>query len=371
MRQATALVLTEPRSFETRTFELPEVTDSTGLLRIEACGLCGTDHEQYTGLLPSSHALIPGHEVVGVVEAIGEEASHRFGIEAGARVAVEVFQSCRDCPPCRAGDYRYCEKNGMATMIGFADVDEPPGLLGGYATHLHLGSDAMLLPVPEGLDPTTASLFNPLGAGIRWGVDLPGTSPGDVVAVLGPGVRGLCAAAAAKEAGAGFVVVTGLGPRDAERLALAPAFGADLTVDVADADPGRVLRAATGGKADVVVDVTAKAPAALGQAVSLARPGGTVVLAGVRGSTETPGFDPDHIVYKELRILGALGVDVGAYRRALELLAAGTYPFAELPRTIAGFQELPALIELMAGERDGIPPVHGVFSPSAGPTDQE
>ena len=72
-------------------------------------------------------------------------------------------------------------------------------------------------------------------------------------------------------------------------------------------DPIAALSKAIGRKADVVVDVTAKAPSALGQAVRLARPGGTIVLAGVRASTETPGFDPDHIVYKELRILGALG----------------------------------------------------------------
>jgi alcohol dehydrogenase len=134
-------------------------------------------------------------------------------------------------------------------------------------------------------------------------------------------------------------------------------------VDVAVDDPNQMLRAATGGKADIVVDVTAKAPSALGQAVNLARPGGTVVLAGVRGSNETPGFVPDHIVYKELRILGALGVDVGAYRKALAFLEAGRYPSAELPRRVAGFNSIEPLIQTMAGERDGTPPLHGVFVP--------
>ncbi|ODO45765.1 hypothetical protein A5M97_12760 [Streptococcus pneumoniae] len=59
------------------------------------------------------------------------------------------------------------------------------------------------------LSPEVATLFNPLGAGIRWGVTIPETKPGDVVAVLGPGIRGLCAAAAAKGAGAGFVSAGG------------------------------------------------------------------------------------------------------------------------------------------------------------------
>ena len=141
--------------------------------------------------IPSRHAFIPGHEVVGTIEQVGRRAAERWGVQAGQRVAVEVFQSCRECDACRAGRYRRCARNGLATMVGFVDVDRPPGLWGGYATHLYLGPDSMLLPVPGELDPALATMFNPLGAGIRWAVDLPGTEPGDVVAVLGPGIRGL------------------------------------------------------------------------------------------------------------------------------------------------------------------------------------
>jgi len=184
-----------------------------------------------------------------------------------------------------------------------------------------------------------------------------------VVAVLGPGVRGLSACAAAKEAGATFVMITGVGPHDDQRLALASQFGADLAVDVTTTDPVAALREATGGLADVVLDVTAKAPAALAQAVALARPAGTIVLAGTRGSAETPGFWPDLIVYKELRILGALGVDADAYRAALELLASGRYPFADLPRRAAPLEEAEDLVQTMAGEGASPPPVHGVLVP--------
>ena len=92
---AAGLVLTAPRRFELRRFELPDVGEDHGLLRVEACGLCGTDHEQYTGHIPSRHAFIPGHEVVGIVEQVGARAAERWGVEVGQRVAVEVFQSCR------------------------------------------------------------------------------------------------------------------------------------------------------------------------------------------------------------------------------------------------------------------------------------
>lgn len=361
---ARALVLESPRHLVERAIALPDVGDDDALLRVEACGLCGTDHEQFTGLLPGPGPFIPGHETVGVIEQIGPAAADRWHVSVGDRVAVEVFQSCRTCDACVAGEYRRCERHGLATMYGFVGVDIAPGLWGGYATHQYLGPDSLLLPVPASLDPVMATLFNPLGAGIRWGVTVPGTKAGDVVAILGPGVRGLSAVAACKEAGAGFVMVTGAGPRDAPRLDMARRFGADLVVDVLAEDPVRALRTATGGaQADVVLDVTAKAPAAFGQAVRLVRPGGTVVVAGTRGSDDTPGFSPDHLVYKEARVIGALGVDTTAYRAALALLATGRYPFADLSRAVVGLDGLPGLLALLAGDVEGTPPVHGVLAP--------
>src|SRR5581483_1369780 len=361
---ARALVLEAPRRLVGRRLPIPDIGDDDALVQVAACGLCGTDHEQYTGELSGGFAFVPGHETVGVIAAIGPGAARRWGVDVGDRVAVEVFQSCRTCPPCLAREYRHCERHGIGDMYGFIPVDREPGLWGGYAEYQYLAPDSMVLPVPAELDPVVATLFNPLGAGIRWGTTVADTKPGDVVAVLGPGVRGLCAAAAAKEAGAGFVMVTGMGPRDAERLALATEFGADLTVDVAVDDPVEALKSVTGALADVVVDVTAKAPAAFAQAIALARTGGTVVVAGTRGwNAGAPGFLPDMVVFKELRILGALGVDTVAYRGALDLLVSGRYPFADLPRRCVGFDDVEDLLATMAGERDGVPPVHGVLAP--------
>lgn len=361
---ARALVLERPRELVPRDFAIPDPAADCAVLRVEACGLCGTDHELYTGALPLGFPFIPGHETVGVIEAIGDQARDLWAVDVGDRVAVEPLRSCRSCDACAAGAYGRCAVYGLADGYGMISIERDPALWGGYATYHYLGPGTMLHRVPDGLDPVLATMFNPLGAGVRWAVDVPGPQPGGVVAVLGPGVRGLAAVVAAKEAGASFVVVTGYGERDRPRLDLARRFGADLAVDVATDDASSALKKATDGLADVVVDVTAKAPTAFAQAISLVRPGGTVVVAGTRGFGKgTPGFEPDIVVFKEVRIQGALGVDERAYDAAFALLTSGRYPFADVPRRVAKLDEAEDLLLTMAGEKDETPPLHGVLTP--------
>jgi alcohol dehydrogenase len=284
-------------------------------------------------------------------------------VRPGDRVAVEVFQSCRQCDACLAGNYRHCAAHGVADTYGYIPVERAPGLWGGYAQYQYLSPDSKLLRVPDSLDPVTATLFNPLGAGIRWAATLPGTASGDVVAVLGPGIRGLCSLVAAKDAGAAFVLVTGCGERDHARLETARRFGADLVVDVAEEDPVRALVRAAGREADVVVDVTAKAPGALDQAVRLSRTGGTVVVAGTRGGDGSSAFNSDALVYKEVRLLGALGVQVPSYEAALTLLASGRLPFADIDRRVVGFAGVAELLGALAdGSADT--PLHSVVVPT-------
>ena len=128
---AQALVLETPRHLVERSFELPEIGEDDGLLRVEACGLCGTDHEQYTGQLHPGRPFIPGHETVGILEEVGPMAAARWGVRKGDRVAVQVFQSCRECGACQRGDTRHCRRHGLATMYGFQGTEVPPALWGG------------------------------------------------------------------------------------------------------------------------------------------------------------------------------------------------------------------------------------------------
>lgn len=362
--ESLAMVLTRSRTIEVERFPLPLVGADDGLLRVEACGLCGTDHELYTGHLPARGPVIPGHETVGVIEALGETAARRWGVAVGDRVALECFQSCRTCAACLSGAYRRCERHGTRTLYGMTPTEVSPSLLGGYAEYHYLAPDSMLLPVPGALSAVDATLFNPVGAGIRWGADLPGTGSGDVVAVLGPGIRGLAAVAAARNAGAERILITGWGERDWPRLKAAKDFGATMAIDASTEDPIAAIRDLSGGGgASVVVDVTANAPAALGQAVRMAARGGRIVVAGVRNSDETPGFRPDAVMYKELTLIGALGVDAPVYRRALQLVASDKYPFRDLPRQIEPLINAAELLATMAGETESVPPIHAVLVP--------
>lgn len=344
-----ALVLEAPRRLVVHEFDVPEIGENDALLRVEACGLCGTDHEMWTGHMKKSLPLVPGHESVGVIAAIGAAAAERWQLRVGDRVGVAPRQACGMCATCACGDPRGCERHRGDTY-GSIPISTAPALWGGYGEYQYLSPDSQLIRIPHDLAPDHAAMFNAVANGIRWGAVVPQTKPGDVVAVLGPGIRGLSAAVAAREAGASFVMVTGRGSRDHERLELARRFGVDLAIDVAEQDPVAALRAAAGALADVVVDVTALAPAAFVQAIDLAAERATVCVAGIHGDAPVPEFRPDPIVLKELRILGTRGTDLPEFRAAVELLASQRYPFADVPRRTAPLEGLDGLLAVLAGE---------------------
>ena len=350
MSVAKVQVLDAPERLRADELPLPAPTPDGALLEVEACGLCGTDLEQYKGTLPGPYPFIPGHEPVGRVVQLGERAAARWGVSEGDRVAVESLLSCGACISCRAGHPNRCRHFGASRGYGFIGAKDGPGLWGGYSTHMWLPIEAGLHRVPEGLAGDVAVWFNPLGAGIRWGVVVPQLQLGETVLVLGSGQRGLCTVIAARHAGAGTIVVTGL-ERDRAKLDLALHLGADFAVVVPDEDPASVLRRETGGLAHVVVDVTADAPEALAQAVACAAPGGRIVMAGTKKLGEAPGFRPDMLIFQEVSLPGVLGVDSASYATALRMIAADPAVYEELhTATLPLAQARDALERLRAGD---------------------
>ncbi len=315
--------------------EVPAIRPDEALLKVEACGLCGSDVEQFRGHFTAKrlvrYPLIPGHEPVGTLVEVGTEARRAWGVKAGDRVAVEPHLSCGFCRSCLDGAYHLCKgvrAEGLPSY-GFLPL-EGDGLTGGYADFLHLQPRTILHRVPENMPIALASMYQALAAGVRWAVQVPRTALGDAVLILGCGQRGLGAVIACREAGAGTIIVTGLA-RDAHKLALARALGAHHTI-VADVEDtvARVQAITEGRGVDVVLDVVPAAPQPVIDAVEAARPGGTIVIAGVKGSRTTVALDTDRVLFKELTIRGVYSQGRAAYEESLRLLAENRYGLERL-----------------------------------------
>ena len=359
-RTAFAMVQTERRKLEPRDVAIPDIDEDSALLRIEACGICGSDYEQFEGVLRTPMPAIPGHEPLGIIEKIGDRAAARWKVDVGDRVAVETMLSCRHCERCLEGSYHLCESRRIYSYI---PLSEPPGLWGAYAQYMYLAPNTIVHKVDNALPPEIAVIFNPLGAGFRWAVELPKTRPGDCVVVLGPGQRGLASVIACREVGAGTIIVTGL-EADSRKLALAREYGADHTIDVDNEDAKTRIREITAGRgADVVVDVTSYATKPVAEALSYVRPGGTIVLAGVKGYKPVEEFISDIIVMKEITIQGAIGVTSSGYRAAIRLLESGKIAFEKMHTHDFKLEEAELAIRTLAREIPDDESIHSCLIP--------
>jgi threonine dehydrogenase-like Zn-dependent dehydrogenase len=362
-RTSRAIVQTGPRKLELRELPVPSVDADSALLRLEACGICGSDAEQYAGVLPVRFPLVPGHEPLGTIADIGERAAKRWGVDVGDRVAVEVAIPCGHCRACIGGRYQLCRTRGGLFGHGYVPLSHPPGLWGGYADYMYLDPFSIVHRMRKDIPASTAVMFNPLGAGFRWAVEIPRTGPGDSVLVLGPGQRGLASVVAARAAGAGTVIVTGLS-RDAPKLALARELGADHTIDVETEDVRARVKELTGGRgADVVVEVSANAPEPVAEALHYVAAGGRIVLAGVKGFKPVPDFLSDLVVVKEVTILGVFGVTSRGYEAAIRLIESGRVPLARMHTHDFPLEDAERAIRTLAGEIPGETSIHSCLVP--------
>ena len=359
-RKTLAMVQTAPRKLEPRELPIPDLTDDTALLRIEACGICGSDYEQYEGVLRTPMPAIPGHEPLGVIEAIGDAAAERFGVDVGDRVGVETMLPCHHCPVCLSGRYHLCPTK---RIYSYTPLDYRHGLYGAYSQYMVLDPRSIVHRIDPALPPEIAVMFNPLGAGYRWAVEIPLTAPGDTVLILGPGQRGLASVIAAREAGASQIWVTGLAA-DARKLELARAFGADATIDAENEDVrARVNELSDGRGADIVVEVTSYATGPVRDSLDYVRPGGTIVLAGVKGFRPIPDFVSDKIVLKEIQIRGAIGVTSSGYRSAIRLIESGRVPLERMHTHQFALTEAELAIRTLAREIPDEESIHSCLSP--------
>ncbi|HZZ49711.1 MAG TPA: alcohol dehydrogenase catalytic domain-containing protein [Pseudonocardia sp.] len=371
--KARAAVQVADRRFEIEEFALPRIGPDDALLRVDACGMCGSDIEQFDGAFAAlgvTYPLIPGHEPLGTIAEIGANAARRWGVQVGQRVAVEPVLGCGSCRACLVGAYRRCKSGQSGAAInayGYLPTSFNPSLWGGYAEYMYLDPRTVLHKLSDDLPIELAALYQPMAAGVRWFTHDSGLRMGDTVVVLGCGQRGLCGVVAARAAGAGQVIVTGLA-KDAHKLELARALGADLTIVADEQDTVAEVAEYTGGAgADVVVDVTAVATQPIVDAVEIAKPGATIVLAGVKGSGATlTGFAPDKLVTKELTVKGLWSQDIRAFEPALRLIESRKYPLEQLHTHTFGLEDVARAVETLAGRVPGENAVHVMVTPHSG-----
>jgi 2-desacetyl-2-hydroxyethyl bacteriochlorophyllide A dehydrogenase len=298
MKQA---VFAAPQEIVVEEAPIPEARPGEALVRVAACGICGTDLKinegHYLGALP----IVPGHEFAGVVEALGEGVT---GVAVGDLVAINPNLPCRRCAFCRIGKPHLCTASqavGVTRAGGFAEFCAVP--------------EELLIPIPGDLPLQLAAFMEPVSCCLH-GIDVAGIKPGDSVVLLGGGSIGLVLLQLARAAGASFTAVSEPRP---EKRELARTLGADEAVE-----PGEIAALAQslpGGGAEIVIEC-AGVTAAAQQALALARPGGTVLLFGVC-PPETPiAVEPYEVFHRELAIRGCY-TNPFTDTRALALLESG------------------------------------------------
>jgi threonine dehydrogenase-like Zn-dependent dehydrogenase len=357
-----AVVQTGPRQIEMREYPRPVLGPTTGaVLRVEACGICGSDVEQYKGAMGTRGLpMIPGHEPLGIIEEITDDTAARWGVRAGDRVAVEIMIPCRSCGRCLAGNYMNC-RNRIGSHGGGNPPERHDRLTGGYAEYIDLHPNSIVHPVRNDLPAEIAVMYNPLGAGVRWALEYGGVHLGSTVLVMGAGQRGLAAILASRYVGAGTIIATGLA-RDAKKLELAKEFGADYTVNVDEEDTVERVRELTDGGVDVAIDLTPMAQQPIIDAINAVRWGGTIVLAGLKGHKEIP-ITTDMLINKALTVKGAFSVDANGYENAIKLIESGKFPLEKMQTHKYGLDDVEHAIKLLAGEIPGEDGIHVAVMP--------
>jgi L-iditol 2-dehydrogenase len=312
-----ALLLSAYSRVELAELPRPEIGAGDVLVRVAACGICGSDIHGFDG--KSGRRIPPivmGHEACGTVAAVGREVRD---LSEGDRVTFESMIWCGDCEACRAGRRNHC---GRLEILGVST--EGFRRQGAYAEFVALPR-RVVYRIPDALPFERAALIEPVSVAVHAVARTP-LKPGDTVVVVGSGMIGLLALQALRAAGAGRVLAGKLGAADG----INPRAG-----DVAEA-----VRARTGGRgADAAMEVVGTAKATE-TAMGVVRTGGTVTLVG--------NFEPrmelpvQQAVVRELTLVGTLGEN-GEYPRCIELMASGAIDVTPLISKVAPLEEGPAL----------------------------
>lgn len=334
-----ALLLTHYRKLELTEAERPAIGPDDVLVRVAACGICGSDVHGYDG---SSGRRVPpiimGHEAAGVIADVGAKVDRA---QVGDRVTFDSTISCGRCESCRRGAVNLCESR---RVLGVSCADYRQH--GAFAEFVAVPQN-ILYSLPREMPFEHAAFIEPVSVAVH-GVDRLAIKPGERAVVVGSGMIGLLVIQALRVAGCRQVVAIDI---DSGRLELAKEVGATETIDSKQADAvGSVMKITGGEGADVALEVVGNA-AAVGAAIGCVRRGGRVGLVG-NLAPEVP-FPLQAVVTRELTLYGSCS-SAGEYGRAIELVASGAIRVAPLISAIAPLADGPRWFERLYAREPGL-----------------
>ncbi len=334
-----ALLLTAPSKLELVDFPAPEPAADEVVVRVHACGICGSDIHGWDGSSGRRNPpLIMGHEAAGEVLAIGSGVT---AWKPGDRVTFDSTISCGKCPSCRASQVNLCENR---RVVGVAPAEYRQH--GAFAEQLAVPG-RILYRVPDSLSFEQAAMVEPVSIAIH-AVQRTTIAPGSTAVVIGSGMIGLLVIQALRWAGARQIVAVDLVD---SRLALARQLGATHTINSGKADTAAEIASLTENQgADTTLEVVGFTPT-VNLAIATVKRGGTVVLVG-NLSPKTQDFPLQAIVTKELTVLGSCS-SAGEYPLCLDLIAQGKIEVKPMIETVAPLEDGAAWFERLSAKDGG------------------
>lgn len=319
--------------FEMREMEFGKLGAEEVLIKVHACGVCGTDVHIYygeEGSAPVTPPVVLGHEFSGVVEKVGSRVTT---CQVGDHVTLDPNMYCGKCRPCREGKKQGCEHLyalGVNTNGGFAQYCVAP--------------QSQCYRVNPEIDLDVAAMAEPLACAVH-GIDQAGIKPGQNVLVVGGGTIGLLMVQLAKLSGAARVL---LSEPVAVRQQLGLEVGADAVIDPTKEDINTTIRNVCGTDGvDVVIECVGN-PRAVAQAINAAGFGATVLIFSVPSVGAEVALPLTDVYKKELHIVGSL-INPDTHQRAVDLINAGRLEIKKLISHVFDIGHLEQAIQCQMG----------------------
>ena len=307
--------------------EMPTVGETDVLIKVKACGVCGTDVHIFHGDKGAADVTPPtilGHEFSGIVTEVGSCVRN---FKPGDRVCVDPNKYCGQCDPCRNGLVHFCEN-----MTGYGTTTN-----GGFAEYCAV-DERQLYKLDQGIGYVAGAMTEPLACCLH-GIDMCGIKPGSHVLIIGAGMIGLLIMQLAKLSGAAKVAVMELAE---EKIMQARHLGADLVIDPASCNPAEALANAGFSRIDTVIECVGKTQT-ISQAIDLAGYKATVMMFGLTAPDDVLNLKPFDVFRKELT-LKASYINPCTCGRALDLINNECIDVTSMIAEVCGLEKLPQIL---------------------------